>query len=102
MNDAFEKAYPDVKALILQGQYRNVLFNLDQCGVSQINLETVLDIMNVRSSVEIFYTFMVESLLAYLAKNNPQRLASQLRALNVSSSEQTRLHEGLTRREEQR
>lgn len=94
MVETFEKAYPEIKALIQRGRYRSVLFNLDQCGVSQINLDTVLDIMNVSSSVEIFYTFMVKSLLAYLSKNNPTRLASQLKALDVSASEQTKLHEG--------
>jgi len=90
----FEQAYPEIKALIAKGRYRNVLFNLDQCGVSQIRMETVLDIMNVSPSVEIFYTFMVKSLLAYLNKNNPTMLASQLRALDVSLNEQTKLHGG--------
>ena len=90
----FERAYPEIKALIAQGRYRNVLFNLDQCGVSQIRMETVHDIMNVSPSVEIFYTFMVKSLLTYLNKNNPKMLASQLRALDVSTSEQTKLHGG--------
>ncbi|MEM6891707.1 MAG: three-Cys-motif partner protein TcmP, partial [Pseudomonadota bacterium] len=94
MVEPFEKAYPVIKALIQQGRYRNVLFNLDQCGVSQINLETVLDIMNISPSVEIFYTFMVKSLLAYLSKNNPRLLASQLKALDVSPSERTKLHQG--------
>ncbi|MEM7302427.1 MAG: three-Cys-motif partner protein TcmP [Pseudomonadota bacterium] len=94
LSEPFERAYPGIKALIQQGRYRSVLFNLDQCGVSQINLETVLDIMNVSPSVEIFYTFMVRSLLTFLSKNNPRLLASQLKALDVSESEQTKLHEG--------
>ena len=94
LTQPFEQAYPEIKALIAKGRYRNVLFNLDQCGVSQIRMETVLDIMNVSSSVEIFYTFMVKSLLAYLNKNNPKMLASQLRALDVSMGEQTKLHGG--------
>ena len=94
MEETFEAAYPKIKDLIQTGRYRNVLFNLDQCGVSQINLETVLDIMNVSPSVEIFYTFMVKSLLAYLSKNDPRLLASQLKTLHVSASEQTKLHEG--------
>lgn len=94
LEHAFEKAYPEIKSLLTKGRYRNVLFNLDQCGVSQIKLETVHDIMNVSPSVEIFYTFMVKSLLAYLSKNNPKLLASQLKALDVSSSEQSKLHEG--------
>lgn len=94
MSSSFEQAYPEIKNLIAQGRYRNVLFNLDQCGVSQIRMETVHDIMNISSSVEIFYTFMVSSLLTYLNKNNPTMLASQLRALDVSPSEQDKLHGG--------
>ena len=89
MAETFETAYPKIKALTQQGRYRSVLFKLDQCGVSQIKLEIVLDIMNVSPSVEIFYTFMVKSLLTYLSKNNPRLLASQLKALDVSISEQT-------------
>ena len=94
LTQPFERAYPEIKALIAQGRYRNVLFNLDQCGVSQIRMETVLDIMNVSPSVEIFYTFMVKSLLTYLNKNNPKMLASQLRGLDVSVNEQIKLHGG--------
>lgn len=96
MVETFEKAYPEIKALIQQGRYRSVLFNLDQCGVSQINLDTALDIMNVSSSVEIFYTFMVKSLLAYLSKNNPTRLASQLKALDVDYLAAFRPRQGKT------
>ena len=90
----FEQAYPEIKTLISQGRYRNILFNLDQCGVSQIHMETVLDIMNMSPSVEIFYTFMIKSLLTYLNKNNPKMLASQLKALNVSQNQQEKLHGG--------
>lgn len=94
MEQPFEVAYPNIKAMIAQGRYRNVLFNLDQCGVSQIHMDTILDIMNVSPSVEIFYTFMISSLLTYLTKNNPQKLAGQLSALNVSPVEQSKLHGG--------
>ena len=94
MEQPFELAYPNIKAMIAQGRYRNVLFNLDQCGVSQIHMDTVLDIMNVSPSVEIFYTFMISSLLTYLTKNNPKKLAGQLSALNVSPVEQSKLHGG--------
>lgn len=94
LTQPFEQAYPEIKGLIAKGRYRNVLFNLDQCGVSQIRMETILDIMNVSRSVEIFYTFMVNSLLAYLNKKNPKLLASQLRALDISMTEQSKLHGG--------
>lgn len=96
LTQPFEEAYTEIKSLIEKGRYRSVLFNLDQCGVSHINMETVHDIMSISASVEIFYTFMVKSLTTYLAKNNPDRLASQLRMLNVSPSEQEKLHGGVS------
>lgn len=94
MKKPFEQAYPDIKEMIAQGRYLNVLFNLDQCGVSQIHMDTVLDIMNVNPSVEVFYTFMIRSLLTYLNKNNPKKLAGQLSALNISVAEQSKLQGG--------
>jgi len=90
----FEAVYPEIKSLINQGRYRNVLYNLDQCGVSHVNAATLIDIMHSSNSVEIFYTFMIRSLLTYLHKNNPDRLAGQLKALNISAAEQSKLYGG--------
>ena len=94
MTELFEQAYPEIKIIIEKGRYRSVLFNLDQCGVSQVNVITLLDIMHMSSSVEIFYTFMIKSLLTYLNKSDPAKLGAQLKALNISSTEQSKLHGG--------
>lgn len=78
MNDAFETAYPKVKELLRLGRYRNVVFNLDQCGHSHVERKTLLDIMRSYPSAEIFYTFAIEALVSFLQKADPAALAKQL------------------------
>jgi len=86
-NLPFEAVYPEAKELLARGAYRNVIFNLDQCGHSHINRSTLIDIMRSYSSAEIFYTFAIQALLAFLRQNNPTLLASQLRYLDVKSED---------------
>jgi len=86
LNEAFETAYPTMKRFLEQGRYRNVLFNLDQCGHSHVDRQTLLDIMRSHPSVEIFYTFMISSLLSFLKKSDPVQLAAQLRPFGIDSA----------------
>jgi len=81
----FESAYPQIRDRIVQGGYQNVLFNLDQCGHSQVDPSTLVSIMNTAPSAEIFYTFMVTAMLAYLQKTNPVKLQQQLAVVGVDS-----------------
>jgi len=74
-NKPFEAAYPEIKQLLEQGGYRSVLFNLDQCGHVHVERSTLSDIVGSFSSAEIFYTFAIESLLAFLEKGEPALLA---------------------------
>ena len=46
LNNPFEEAYPKIKLLLEQGRYRNVLFNLDQCGDAHVKRSTIQDIMH--------------------------------------------------------
>ena len=78
LNQPFEAAYPAIKQLLEAGRYRNVLFNLDQCGHSRVDRRTLIDIMRSYPSVEIFYTFAIEALVAFLQKSAPDLLAAQL------------------------
>ena len=71
LNEFFEAAYPKIKALLERGRYRSVLFNLDQCGHSHVERGTILDIMHSYPAAEIFYTFVISSLLAFLQKDQP-------------------------------
>lgn len=85
LTDGFEVVYPRMKQFIEQGRYRNVLFNLDQCGHSHVERTTLVDIMRSHPSVEIFYTFAIEALLSFLQKSDPAQLALQLRPFGIES-----------------
>lgn len=84
-NHVFETLYPEIKSLLERGRYRNVLFCLDQCGHSHVYTSTIRDIMGSFPSAEIFYTFMIQSLLTYLSKSDPTMLSSQLKYLGVAA-----------------
>lgn len=84
-NRTFEALYPEVKGLLEEGGYRNVLFCLDQCGHSHVFISTIRDIISSFPSAEVFYTFMIQSLLTFLAKDNPTTLSSQLKSLGVAA-----------------
>ena len=81
----FEKAYPDIKRSLLADRFGNVLFNLDQCGDSLVDRFTIKDILQSFQSGEVFLTFMIQSLLTFLNKRNPEALQSRLRHLGIPS-----------------
>jgi three-Cys-motif partner protein len=63
----FDEVYPEIKVKINSGNYRNVLFNLDQYSHSHVSLMTIKDIMSSWRSAEVFLTFMIGALLAYVS-----------------------------------
>lgn len=83
---AFEGLFPDIKANLKQGRYQNVLFNLDQYAHSDVNLATLRDIGAAFTSAEIFYTFSIASLLAFLRKSDPAALSKQLAFLSPGAN----------------
>lgn len=85
--DTFEGSYPHVKQLLLQGRYRNVLVNLDQCGHSHVDRNTILDVMRTYPSAEIFYTFAISSLIAFLSRSDPKLLGAQLASVGLRDSD---------------
>lgn len=87
MNEVFGSAYPRIKEFLQRDRYRNVLFNLDQCGHSHVDRGTILDIMQSYPASEIFYTFAISSLLAFLQKDQPERLRAQLGHFGFSSND---------------
>jgi len=97
-SDEFETAYPAVKQLLQNGRFRNVIFNLDQYGHSHVNRATLVDIMRSYPSAEIFYTFAIESLLAFLRASEPMALASQLASLNLSETDLRNLEGGTNKK----
>lgn len=99
MNKKFEEAHPAIQKLVQDGRFRSVLFNLDQCGHSLVERDTIVGIMRTYEAAEIFYTFSIESLLAFLKKSNPTAFAAQLRALGLSTKELEALEEQMSRKE---
>jgi three-Cys-motif partner protein len=75
LNKPFEEVYPEIKQLLERGGYQNVLFNLDPYGHSHVKRSTLTDIIASFASVEIFYTFAISSLLAFLQKSDPKMVA---------------------------
>lgn len=76
-NRKFEELYPELKAEIGRGRYKNVLFNLDQYAYSDVSVGLLTDIMGTWASAEVFLTFAIETILAFLS---PDQAAN--RALN--------------------
>jgi three-Cys-motif partner protein len=97
-SDEFEAAYPGIKQSLQQSRFRNVIFNLDQCGHSHVNRATLIDIMRSYPSAEIFYTFAIESLLAFLRASEPMALASQLATINLSEADLKNLEGGMNKK----
>jgi three-Cys-motif partner protein len=95
----FDALYPEVKSLLVQGRYQSVLFNLDQYGHSDVNLATLSDISASFTSAEVFYTFGISSLLAFLRKSNPQLLTRQLGFLGATSNDLSALEGQMSKRE---
>lgn len=67
LNKKFADIYPQVKKMLLAAKYPNVLFNLDQCGYSKVNIEIIEDIMSSWGSVEAFLTFSIDTIKTYLS-----------------------------------
>jgi three-Cys-motif partner protein len=95
----FEMVYPEIKQLLERGRYRSVLFNLDQCGSSQVARATLTDIMMSFTSAEIFYTFAISSLLAFLVKADPKLLAAQLGFLGLAPADLSSLEGQMSKNE---
>ncbi len=68
-NGKFEEVYEDLKNRLDQARCRNVLFNLDQYGYSQVTSPIIRDIMLSWRSAEVILTFVFSSMLTYLSPN---------------------------------
>ena len=91
MSQPFESCYQEVKSIIECGKYKNVIFNLDQCGNSYVSNDIIRDIMQSTRSAEVFYTFLIQPLITFLSRKNPNRLARLLRPLGVDEAALHRL-----------
>ena len=98
-NDLFEVAYRRIEKLLRQGRYRSVLFNLDQCGDRHVDRNTIVEIMRSYPAAEIFYTFMISSLLAFLQKDQPVQLRKRLAHLELTNLSIEKLNGHMARNE---
>jgi three-Cys-motif partner protein len=90
-NEKFEKIYPEVKQLLERGRYQNVLFNLDQCGTGKVDPNTIGEIVSAFTSVEIFYTFGIQTLLTFLHQRDRETLAKRLAPFGVRGDDLSQL-----------
>jgi three-Cys-motif partner protein len=79
----FEEAYPQIRTKLQALNFSNVLFNLDQCGHSLVEIGTLRDIMLSFGSPEIFYTLAIQAFLSFLQKANPDRLQQQFAQFGI-------------------
>lgn len=93
----FETAYPIVKSFLSKGRYRNVIFNLDQCGHSSVKYQTIVDIIHSNPSTEVFYTFAIEALITFLRKSEPNILERQLSKFGIGKNEINKLEGAMSR-----
>ncbi len=98
-NAEFEAIYPEIKALVQHERFPSVIFNLDQCGHTHVSRATLADIMHVQPKAEIFYTFVIEALLAFLQKSNPALLAQQLAHVGLEFQQLSQLQGAMTNKE---
>lgn len=74
LTSPFEKAFIEIEKILNSEKYTNVVFNLDQCGHSLVEVDTVKKIVSSYPSAEIFFTFAIQSLIAFLQKSDPSKL----------------------------
>jgi three-Cys-motif partner protein len=98
-NAPFAEIYPDIKDRLLKERYKNVLFNLDQCGDAMVTSRSLRDILSSFSAGEVFLTFMIKSLLTYLQKDNPNGLQKRLDHLEISVNNMSQLDRIMTKSE---
>lgn len=69
----FEKLYPLLVDRIQVARCGNVVFNLDQYGYSDVTGGVISDIMRRWQHAEVFLTFAIASLLAFLSPQQTER-----------------------------
>lgn len=92
----FAAAFPALEAKVVARRAPNLLVNLDQYGHGEVFREQIVATFGWANSVEVFFTFAVESLLAFLNKRDPVRLERQLQRLQLSPAELSVLRGQLT------
>lgn len=76
----FEERQQEICQIIKSSRVQSAIFNLDQYGYTQVSEATLLEIMQITRSTEVFLTFAIESFLTYLS---PERIRDILKGNSV-------------------
>lgn len=95
----FEDLYSNFATRIQAGRFRNVIYNLDQCGHTHVERTTLDKIMKSEKSVEIFYTYAIQALITYLDKSDPQAVQRKYQHLHIDPDQFNFLDEKLGNQE---
>lgn len=66
-SEAFDDVYPQIKDKLKATRCGNVLFNLDQCGNSKVNIDIIRDIMQSWKSAEVFLNFPIKTVSTFIS-----------------------------------
>ncbi|MCY4288543.1 MAG: three-Cys-motif partner protein TcmP [Aestuariivita sp.] len=82
----FETRVDHFRDRIEAKRFNNVICFLDQYGSSKVRRRTITNLMYSRKSVEIFLTYAIESLIAFLNQHDPNLLKKQLQHLELDAN----------------
>ena len=97
--DKFENKVDEFIKRIASERYGSVLYYLDQCGYSKVAISTIHNLMKSARSVEVFLTYAIQSLLTFLRKDNPEKLANNLNHLGVREDDILTIDERIGKKE---
>lgn len=101
INGEFKSNYPTIKERVESSNCRNnVLFNLDQFGQTDADINTIRTILHSFPRTEIFYTFAIQSLLTYANEKSIIPYKQILNENNISTKDALDPEYLITRQEE--
>lgn len=95
----FEALSDKFRARVDIGRYRNIIYNLDQCGHSKVSRSTIARLVRSEKSVEVFLTYAVEALITFLDRSNPEIVRKRFEHLDLGSGPFSFTDELLSKRE---
>lgn len=75
-SEAFDKIYLKIKRRLESAKFNNVIFNLDQCGHSKVDINIIKNIMQSWKSAEAFLTLSINTILTYISTDKEKNKVS--------------------------
>ena len=79
----FEKLVDGFCDKLKELRYSNVIYNLDQCGHSKVNISTIERLISSGKSIEIFLTYAIQALITYLSQDDPKAVRDRFQHLGA-------------------